>query len=134
MRDKQKIRQYNKKYRQTHVKEMNKIQYEYYLRNRERISAYGKQRYYFVKKAVIEFFGGKCVCCGETQIPFLTISHKNNDAQEHRKIIGKARSFYSSLFINNFKCDFEIVIECWNCNCSKLTNNGICPHKCNQSL
>ena len=72
-------------------------------------------------------YGGKCVCCGEQNIYFLTIDHTYNDGNEHRKEV-PAAVLYRWLEKNGYPKDrFQIL--CWNCNMGKRLNNGVCPHK-----
>jgi hypothetical protein len=81
------------------------------------------------KKETVAAYGGKCVCCGEDNWGFLTIDHPNNDGAEHRRQLGISGgiAFYMWLRRNNYPKDFQIL--CWNCNCGKRDNGGICPHK-----
>lgn len=78
----------------------------------------------------------KCACkkCyysdHDCPIEFLTLDHINNDGAEQRKQLfggrqGGAR-FYYWLKKNNFPEGFQVL--CWNCNCGKIRNNGVCPH------
>lgn len=76
------------------------------------------QRLIYKLEFLVEY-GGKCVCCGETNIEFLTVEHK-------RGISGRAliadRSFGGGLYVNLKgrgwpKEQYEIL--CFNCNCSK---------------
>lgn len=81
-----------------------------------------------LKVKVIYGYGGKCICCGEEEIIFLTIDHINEDGNQHRKkekIIGS--TFYRWLIKNNFPGGFQIL--CRNCNWGKYANGGICPHQ-----
>jgi ribosomal protein L37AE/L43A len=39
----------------------------------------------FIRIEVLEHYGNKCTCCGETINDFLTMHHKNNNGAEHRK-------------------------------------------------
>ena len=82
-----------------------------------------------VKIAVFEHYGNKCNCCGETTPKFLTIDHINNDGNRHRKLTGRdtGSGMYTWIVSNNFPEYLQIL--CWNCNCGKSQNNGICPHK-----
>ncbi len=95
-------------------------------------SAHSTRNNKVMRKSTIEcinhFSKGKniCNCCGEDNILFLTISHKNNDGWVHRKMVHGSLSDY--LVKNNFKTKFEIVIECYNCNLSRERNGGKCPH------
>lgn len=75
------------------------------------------------KKIVFDHYGNICKCCGLNDIRFLTVDHINNDGG------GKYRdsNFYSWIIKNNFPDNLQLL--CWNCNCAKSKNNGICPHK-----
>lgn len=78
-----------------------------------------------LKKEIIEQYGGKCVCCGESEILFLTIDHVNNDGYLLRKI--ETTQIYSFLKKNNFPKD-SYQLLCFNCNLGKHYNGGRCPH------
>jgi len=72
----------------------------------------------------------QCPKCNEREIKFLTIDHINNNGAEHRKTLNlKSRSsgdIYHWLIKNNFPEGFQVL--CYNCNCGKARNNGVCPH------
>lgn len=74
-----------------------------------------------------KMYGNKCACCGETEKKFLTIDHINNDGHIERSINKNSvlKLIRESLL---FKRN-DIQVLCWNCNCGKQRNNGICPHK-----
>lgn len=81
------------------------------------------------KTKVIEAYGGrKCACdgCLETNIKFLTIDHINGGGSADREKYGSGGTFYRYLIKNNFPSGFQIL--CFNCNCGKNANNGVCPH------
>ena len=89
-----------------------------------------------MKFAVLEFYGGKppkCACCSEKNILFLTIDHKNNDGNKHRRELsgGENRNsvnMYLWIVKNNFPPLFQVL--CYNCNFGRAkTKNKICPHK-----
>lgn len=82
-----------------------------------------KQYNLILKKQVIEKYGGKCVCCGESEILFLTIDHVNNDGY---KDDDKYKSFYYILRKEPIREDLQVL--CFNCNCGKAINGGVCPH------
>lgn len=70
-----------------------------------------------------------CECCGEKEIQFLTLDHKNNDGALYRNSKGKRISgteMYRWAVKNNYPDTFQVL--CYNCNCSKGFY-GICPHK-----
>jgi len=84
-----------------------------------------RSQYQFsLKHEVIKKYGGQCSCCGEKEIMFLTIDHINNDGYKDED---KNKSFYYVLRKNPIREDLQVM--CFNCNCGKAQNNGICPHK-----
>jgi len=95
----------------------------YARENPERTRAYRKR----TRVKAIQKYGGKCECCGEVNILFLTIDHKNNDGGEERKTTGVASTaFYLQLLRSEIREDLQVL--CFNCNCGKNHNGGICPH------
>lgn len=78
------------------------------------------------KRVIFEYYGGKCTCCGEANPLFLTIDHINNDGSKHRK----NKQFRSNPFHWIIKNDFpdDLQLLCFNCNCGRQLNGGICPH------
>ena len=79
------------------------------------------------KRETMEKYGGvRCVCCGETTLHFLTIDHANNDGNVHRKQMKRER-IYQWLKRNNYPPGFRVL--CFNCNCGRQINGGICPHE-----
>ncbi len=87
------------------------------------------------KYRVIHHYGGKCLCCDETDIRFLTIDHVDENGSEHRKRIfpnTKGRppggdNFYRWLEKNSLPLGLQTL--CYNCNIGKHLNDGICPHQ-----
>lgn len=105
---------------------------EYYRKNRVKYSKYHKKYYQKLKMTVFTYYGGdppKCACCGEAHIEFLTIDHILGGGNKHRRRTGMKNSLaiYLWLIKNNFPEDYQIL--CFNCNCGRAHNNGICPHK-----
>lgn len=87
-----------------------------------------KHRALRIKKEVMDLYGGKCECCGETHIAFLTIDHINHDGQELRNT-GKQTgggSFYKRL--RRQPRDPSLQVMCFNCNLARRVT-GVCPHK-----
>ena len=97
--------------------------------NREKQIIRGREKRWKRKLKVIEEYGGKCVCCGETEVKFLSIDHINGGGSEERKngLHGRNGSeFYIWLIKNNYPKD-NYQILCFNCNCAKGFY-GKCPH------
>ena len=95
----------------------------YYLRHKAALIAAAKRRGREVRRRGILEYGGRCSCCGETEVKFLTLEHidgRKGDSRPRRnqwwelKRLGWPRDGFTVL--------------CWNCNCAKGVY-GICPHK-----
>lgn len=93
-----------------------------------------------LKNQILDHYGRSCICCGETNVAFLVLDHKNGNGNTHRKEIiasmknAKAGSdsryggagMYRWVIKHNFPEDFQIL--CYNCNCAKAYWPGGCPH------
>lgn len=85
-----------------------------------------------LKKLVMDEYGGKCVCCGETEILMLTLDHVNNNGNVHRLELNKGKKggaghkIYVWARDNNYPDSLQVL--CWNCNVGKQLNGGVCPH------
>lgn len=91
-----------------------------------------------VRAQVIEAYGGKCQCpsgkCTESNPYFLTIDHIFNDGKHHRRVISNGNPRVSCSYTYRWlqkhgfpKDRFRLL--CWNCNCGRAKNKGICPHE-----
>jgi hypothetical protein len=85
-------------------------------------------------KQIRDGYGGKCNCCGESNPLFLTIDHVNNDGYKIRPRNKKGNygspfsgHYYKQIIKAGFPKDLQLL--CWNCNCGKARNKGVCPHK-----
>ena|ERR1035437_5708008 len=83
-----------------------------------------------LKNEYLEHYGKKCSCCGETNMRFLTLEHKEGNGNNHRKDLFKHNvggvHMYRWLKNNNFPKEYAVL--CMNCNWA--TRYGeICPHK-----
>lgn len=70
------------------------------------------------KEEALAAYGGKCVCCGESHSPYLTIDHVNDDGGAHRREVG-AGSLTIHLWLrrNGYPKGFQIL--CANCHLAK---------------
>ncbi len=88
-----------------------------------------------LKNEFLNMYGNSCICCGENKDDrFLTLDHVNNDAYK-QKANGSNLLEYKKA-VKEYRPDLYQVL-CWNCNCGKNVNGGICPHKeilCQQKL
>lgn len=85
------------------------------------------------EECFLAYGGFICACCGETEVKFLTLDHANNDGAKHRKEIGsRGAGIFKWLRDHKYPPGFQVL--CFNCNCGKARNNGICPHKSNHAM
>jgi hypothetical protein len=109
-KNREKLRQYHKEYRKKNKKILQKKKLEHLYR---------------VKEEVLDHFGRKCNCCGETQYEFLTIDHINGRDKSEPRITGK--KLWLKVKSENYpKNKYQLL--CFNCNCAKGIY-GSCPHK-----
>jgi 5-methylcytosine-specific restriction endonuclease McrA len=139
--DKQRASQ--KKYRETHKEKIKAYQdsikdrksilnHENYLINKEKVNKRSKEYAQNIRSIVLEHYGNKCACCGETRKEFLSIDHINNDGNKQRIIAGGGGfTFQCWIVKNNFPDDLQIL--CHNCNLAKGFY-GYCPHSFERSL
>lgn len=80
-----------------------------------------------LKAMVIGAYGGKCVCCGESNPVFLTIDHIHGGGQLDRRGEHGGWRFYTRLVKTGFPKD-NYQLLCYNCNLSKGFW-GECPHE-----
>ena len=98
-------------------------------KEKKRQDDYNHRRIVAVRKAVFDYYGNKCKCCGETNPLFLTMDHINNDGHKDKEKNGDRRNgwvLYRNIILNNFPNTFQTL--CYNCNCGRAKNKGICPH------
>ena len=79
-----------------------------------------------LKHSVMQGYGGKCTCCGETEIAFLTIEHLNGGGRKHFKEAGSSQGVYRDVIARGFPPEFTVL--CMNCNHAKR-NGHVCPHE-----
>lgn len=79
------------------------------------------------KDLAFNAYGGyKCSCCKETIELFLTIDLVDNSAGGHKATTGSGQAFYLWLKKNKYPSGYRVL--CFNCNCGRQRNNGVCPH------
>jgi hypothetical protein len=72
---------------------------------------------------VLEIYGSKCVCCGESNKNFLTLDHINGGGSKERT--GSTTTLQKAVEEKD-KTKYQIL--CYNCNTGRHWNGGICPH------
>ena len=93
---------------------------------KEKARANGRRYRRECLEIVIDHYGAKCACCGESNRDFLTIDHINNDGAKLRKIDGSGLTFYRWIIKSNYPDFFQVL--CYNCNYGRQRTGGHCPH------
>ena len=72
-----------------------------------------------IKMEMVLAYGGKCSCCGENGLEFLTLEHLNNTGKQHREEIGGLGiKVWLDLKQKGWPQEGYTIL-CWNCNCAK---------------
>lgn len=99
----------------------------HYQKNQARLLAGTKARALQVKLETLAAYGGaRCICCGESNIGFLSIDHINGRTKEDRQT-GSGRRIYYWLRKHGYPPGYRVM--CFNCNCGRRVNGGQCPHE-----
>lgn len=81
-----------------------------------------------LRRQLIDAYGGRCACCGETEFEFLQLDHINGGGRAHRREL-KTNGVAVWRLVRNegFPAD-KYRLLCANCNF--VTRHGrICPHE-----
>jgi len=102
----------------------------WYARNRFTANEASKARRKKLRQEVLVAYGGKCACCGEDQMEFLSIDHVNGGGNAHRRNFSGTTdtgAVLRWLKQQGFPKDgFQLL--CHNCNGAK-GYYGYCPHQ-----
>ena len=84
-----------------------------------------------LRRDVLEHYSNgllKCGCCGESQYRFLTLDHVGGGGGVHRRSLKTgAGGVYRDIRQRDYPEGFQVL--CYNCNCGRAHNNGVCPHE-----
>lgn len=89
----------------------------------ERLAKAETERNRRVREECFAAYGGKCMCCGETEKGFLTIDHINRNWRE----TGRGAQAYARLRSMGWPKD-EYRLLCMNCNWAQR-QGARCPHE-----
>lgn len=79
-----------------------------------------------LKAAVLDKYGGpRCTCCGLSDPDLLTVDHIDGQGNKHRSACGTGLAMYRKMLLG----DHKVRILCFNCNCGRHINGGVCPHE-----
>lgn len=99
-----------------------------YSEPKTKAAIYQRRERLKLRNMAFDVYGSHCKCCGLDDSTILTIDHVNGGGLDHRRRsnLSTSSEVYRWLKFNNYPNDFQIL--CWNCNCGRQFNNGICPH------
>jgi hypothetical protein len=83
--------------------------------NRERYLARQQQRDWEIRKDVLDYYGGKCACCGS--ISWLTVDHVYGDGRKKRQELPSHKAIYQWLRSRGYPSGYQVL--CSPCNRSK---------------
>jgi len=108
-----------------HSEELRRYHQNYRRANRASLSQKRLASNRAAKLEGIAAYGGKCACCGESRIEFLTLDHIHGRSDEARRITGQQA--WARLKARGWpKENYQLL--CFNCNCAKGIY-GHCPHQ-----
>lgn len=98
--------------------------------NRAKLTIDKRDYWNKIRAEVLDAYGNKCQCCGESDVRFLTLDHVNGrtttgKSSTGKKITGK-KSMAEAKRLGFPRDKFQIL--CFNCNCAKGIY-GMCPHQ-----
>lgn len=113
-----------RKKNQAKIKEAGRI---YRDTNREEYRQIQRDHKRGKRELILEAYGRKCACCGETEQRFLTIDHIHGGGGAHNRLRGNS-GVYRDVIAAGFPKDIYQLL-CYNCNMGRSANGGTCPHQ-----
>jgi hypothetical protein len=100
---------------------------EYTSKNGADVRVKARDRIRSLRNNILNYYGGKCACCGEPRKELLALDHINGGGAEHRKEIGDSgTAILWWIRSNNYPPIFQVL--CHNCNYAKGKHGLPCPH------
>lgn len=111
--------------KQKRKEEASKYYKEWRAKNSEYVKQKKREYYKNLKLAGIKHYGGKCSCCGEDTIEFLTLEHLEGRKKTAKKKKTGVKAWEEA---KSLGWPDTLTVLCFNCNCAKGAF-GICPHQ-----
>ncbi len=82
-----------------------------------------------MRQLVLDGYGSRCACCGESEPDFLNLDHVNGQSGDRESEYATYRQAIKEGFPPTFR------LLCWNCNCGREKNKDRrCPHETKRSF
>lgn len=124
-KNREEIRKRHKAWRDKNKERLREYTRKHYLEHKEEEKERKRKQHARAREKLIQYYGGKCICCGEKTIEFLSVHHINNDGKKQRSSMTMGTSYYRWMLKNK---PLDIAVLCHNCNLA-LGFYGYCPHK-----
>ncbi len=118
-KNRDKIREYNRKSHMKNKEKNTKTKNVYYLKNQSAILAYRRGKYGNRKKEIFKLLGDKCKHCGITDIRVLQIDHINGGGCseiKEKRTHGTMNYYYLQMITNEDAFLKKYQLLCANCN------------------
>lgn len=119
-------REYERLYRERHKQRIYENKRQYRDEHAVLIRTQKARRRHEVKLQVINAYGGACVCCNETYLPFLQLDHINGDGKNHRQQAGTGQGILYDLIKRGYPPIVQVL--CANCHLAKTLGFPCLPH------
>jgi hypothetical protein len=80
-----------------------------------------------LRQRLLDFFGRRCACCGETRQEFLSLDHINGGGNKHNRLRNGSHGVYRDA-LNDPEARNKYRLLCHNCNFAR-GHYGYCPHE-----
>lgn len=119
-------REVDRKWRAENVEKVRRNAAASYQKHNAAIRERKRLRDRALRLEVLNHYGGKCECCGETQFEFIVLDHIHGGGSKHRQELGLwGTAYYNWVKKNKYPGGYRVL--CHNCNAS-FGHYGYCPH------
>lgn len=98
----------------------------YHERHRDQDNARKRALRQRARQEAVDAYGGACICCGETYLPYLDLDHINGGGTKHRKQLGWGVAYFKYLKDNHWPQGIQVL--CGNCHYAKTRGHACRPH------
>ena len=124
-KNKKRMALWKKKYRAENIVRLLRREKERYDKNKTVFLENRKKLFRERRELIVKSYGGKCVCCGESNFEFLALDHVNGGGRQDRIKNGPVNQEYYQIIKKNYPKKYRLL--CHNCNQS-LGYYKYCPH------